>query len=253
MLGFIVLASLFISIISFVGGLILIQKRFQSATWLSYMVSFAAGVMLTAAFLDLLPEASHEMEHLGEHGDIFLPAFLGVLTFFFLERYVLWFHHHDDTHGAKPSAVLILLGDALHNFVDGIAIAAAFLTNPGVGIAATLAIAAHEIPQEIADFSVLLHGGMSKSKALFYNFLSAITALFGAIVGYFFLENLEGTIPVFLAFTAGMFIYIACSDLIPEIHKDFKKSKGWFLSVPFILGVLVLFTMINLLSGIHSH
>ena len=158
MLVNIVAASLFVSVLSFSGGVLLFQKRFLNDRFISYLVSFAAGVMITAAFLDLLPEAIEGFEELGVHENVLLPAFLGVVFFFFLERYVLWFHHHHDLHGANPSSVLILLGDAFHNFIDGIAIAAAFLTNPGVGIAATLAIAAHEIPQEIADLSIIIHG-----------------------------------------------------------------------------------------------
>ena len=207
--------------------------------------------MITASFLDLLPEALEGFEELGIHENVLLPAFLGVVFFFFLERYVLWFHHHHDLHGANPSSVLILLGDALHNFIDGVAIAASFLTNPGVGIATTLAIAAHEIPQEIADLSILIHGGMKKTRALLFNFLSALTAMVGAILGYFFLENIEGLVPYFLSFTGGMFIYIACSDLIPDLHREFRKNKEWFQSVPFILGIVVLYVTISLLSEAH--
>lgn len=240
-----IIASLVISLISLIGGMMLFWKRLWTKRAGTYLVSFAAGVMLTASFVDLLPEA---LEAAGET-NIFEPAFLGVVVFFFLERSVLWFHHHDSLHGTKPAPILILLGDGIHNFIDGVAIAATFLTNPGLGVVTTLAIAAHEIPQEIADFSVLVHGGLSKTKALVFNFFSGITALAGAVGGYYFLENLEGLLPVLLAFTAGMFIYIACSDLIPELHKDFQKQKNWVQSVPFIAGVLLLWFLVRVLEG----
>lgn len=241
----IIIASIVISFVSLIGGVLLFWKGLQTENAGTYLVSFAAGVMLTASFIDLLPEA---LEKAGET-NIFIPAFLGILVFFFLERFVLWFHHHDSAHGTKPAPILILLGDGVHNFIDGVAIAATFLTNPSLGVVTTLAIAAHEIPQEIADFSVLIHGGLSKSKALLFNLISAITALAGAVGGYFFLEKLEGFLPILLAFTAGMFIYIACSDLIPELHRDFQRQKSWIQSIPFIAGVAVLWFLIKLLEG----
>ncbi|MEK7065371.1 MAG: ZIP family metal transporter, partial [Patescibacteria group bacterium] len=221
-LGFIVLASIFVSAIAFVGGLVLSKQRNQSAQLTSSLVSFAAGVMLTAALLDLLPEALEEAGKI-----VTYPVFFGVLLFFFFERFLLWFHHHHEPHGVAPTSLLVLIGDGLHNFIDGVAIASAFLVNPGIGFTTTLAIAAHEIPQEIADFSLLIHGGMKKTTALFLNFASGLTALIGAIAAYLYLEAFESGIPTILGFTAGMFLYIACSDLIPEMHKDFAKQKRW--------------------------
>lgn len=242
----IITATLFVSILAFVGALFLFWGKLATEKTAFYFLSFAAGTMLAVAFLDLLPEAA---ETAPEGLDIFVPAFLGIVVFFFIERFVLWFHHHDDLHGMKPSAILILLGDGLHNFIDGIAIAAAFLANPGLGVVTTLAIAAHEIPQEIADFSVLVHSGMRRGRALFFNFISGLTALVGGILGFYFLENLTGFIPVFLSFTAGMFIYIACSDLIPEIHKSAEKHKNWTQFVPFLLGITVLWLLVRTLEG----
>src|SRR3989344_651193 len=183
-LGSIVVANLLIGMLALVGVFLLLKKEFINKHTITFLVSFAAGVILATSFLDLLPEA---IEGVGEPQQVLPFTLLAIVSFFFLERFVLWFHHHDDTHGANPSSVLILLGDALHNFIDGVAIAASFLTNPGVGIATTLAIAAHEIPQEIADLSILIHGGMKKTRALLFNFLSALTAMVGAILGYFFL------------------------------------------------------------------
>lgn len=241
----IIISSLAISSVSLIGGFSLIHRFTKDPKFLSLFVSFAAGVMLATSFFDLFPEALE----LGGAENIFMPAFLGIVLFFFLERFVLWFHHHDNSHQIKPSAVLITVGDGIHNFIDGVVIAATFLTNPSLGIITTLAIAAHEIPHELADFSVLLHGGMSKTKALLYNFLSALTALLGSVLGYFFLEKISGGLPFFLSFTAGMFIYIACSDLIPDLHQEFKKTKNWSQVLPFILGILLIYLVIGFVEG----
>ncbi len=241
----VVTASFLVSLISLVGGVLLVWRGSQTDRFLTLLVSFAAGVMLAAAFLDLLPEALEA----GEATNVFLPALVGIVSFFFLERFVLWFHHHDELHGTRPTVLLILFGDSLHNFIDGVAIAAAFLTNPSLGIATTFAIAAHEVPQEIADLSVLIYGGMRRGQALLYNFLSALTALIGAIGGFLLLETFQATLPILLAFTGGMFIYIACSDLIPELHKDFERQKSWLHSIPFIIGILVLWGFVRILEG----
>ena len=242
----IIIASVIVSAVALSGAALFIYKRLLSERVTSYLVSFAAGILLATAFFDLLPEAA-----VGgiEINRVFLLTFFGIVSFFFLERFVLWFHHHDELHGTKPSAVLILFGDALHNFIDGVAIAAAYLTNPSLGLSTTLAIAAHEAPTEIADFSILIAGGMKKSRALLFNFLSGLTALLGAVLGFFFLKNLEELLPMALAFTAGMFIYIACADLIPDLHKEFKRQKSWAQSIPFILGIFTTWTMVKLLEG----
>ncbi|MBI4062359.1 ZIP family metal transporter [Candidatus Gottesmanbacteria bacterium] len=234
-LGLIITASLFVSLISFVGALGLIRTKGSSARHGTTLVAFAAGVMLASAVLALLPEA---LEEAGS--SIAFPLFWGIVLFFFLERFLLWIHHHHEPHGVKPTAPLILVGDGMHNFIDGVAIAAAFLTSPLLGATTTLAIAAHEIPQEIADLSLLIYSGMKKRIALALNFVSGLTAMVGAIGGYFYLEHLRENLPLILAFTVGMFLYIACSDLIPEMHKDFAKQKRWQQTLPFIVGVCIM-------------
>lgn len=244
---YIITASLFVSFLAFSGVILLVWQKLLSNKIITSLVGFAAGMLLATAFVDLLPEAAQGGVKIET---IFLLAFFGIVTFFFLERFVLWFHHHDEPHNSKPSTYLILLGDGLHNFIDGVAIAASFLTSPLLGFTTTLAIAAHEAPHEIADFSVLIAGGMKKTKALLYNFLSGLTALLGAILGFYFLENLEELLPLALAFTAGMFIYIACADLIPDLHTDFKKQKNWIQSLPFILGIAAAFIIVKLLVRI---
>ncbi len=240
-----VAASISVSLVALIGALFLYWEKLTTEKTAAYLLSFAAGTMLAVSFLDLLPEA---VESAAEGTNVFMPVLLGIVVFFFLERFVLWFHHHDETHGMKPSAVLILLGDSLRQFVVGIAIAAAFLVSPGLGLATTLAIAAHEVPQEIADFSVLVHGGMKKGRALLLNFISGLTALAGAVLGFYFLEGLEGLLPISLAFTAGMFIYIACSDLIPEIHKSAEKQRSWTQFLPFLLGIATLWILVATLA-----
>jgi zinc and cadmium transporter len=245
LLGWILGSTFIISLVSLLGGFGLINKLTYKKKFLTFFVSFAAGVMLASAFFDLFPEALE----LGDAESIFMPAFLGIVLFFFLERFVLWFHHHDDDHHLKPSTILINVGDGIHNFIDGVVIAATFIANPTLGVVTTLAIAAHEIPHELADFSVMIHGGMSRGRALFYNFLSALTALLGSVLGYFFLEKLEGSLSFFLAFTAGMFIYIACSDLIPDLHKEFKQNKNWNQALPFLIGIAMIYLIITFVEG----
>ncbi len=241
----VILASLLVSCISFAGVVILAFKKKWSSNMQTMLVSFAAGVMLSASILDLMPEA---LEEAGE-ANIFPWIFAGVVSFFLLERFVLWFHHHDDGHGDKPAAILVLVGDAIHNLIDGVAIAATFLVNPALGVTATLAIAAHEIPQEIADFGVLVASGMKKTKALLFNFLSGLTALIGAVIGFYFLDSVQGYIWIALAYSAGMFLYIACSDLIPELHKDFKIQQRWVQTMPFVVGATLLWAMVKILEG----
>lgn len=234
-LQLIILSNFIVSSVSFVG--VLFIKKLSREKLLPYLISFAAGVMLTTAFTDLLPEAQEAAGEL----DIFLPALGGIMTFFFLERFILSLHHHEERPRFKPSVFLVLLGDGFHNFFDGVAIAATFMTNPVLGLTTTLAIVAHELPHEIADFSILVYGGMTRGKALFFNFISALTAVLGGIVGFYFLNFFEKVEPVAIAFTAGVFIYIACSDLIPEVHKDFKKQQRWLQSGAFLIGAIAIY------------
>ncbi|OGK32116.1 hypothetical protein A3B40_04380 [Candidatus Roizmanbacteria bacterium RIFCSPLOWO2_01_FULL_37_16] len=242
-LSSIIVASLAVSLISLLGAVLPVWEKLTVKKLSTYLVAFAAGVMLTTAFIDLLPEA---LEH-NTFENIYIYGLLGIIVFFLIERFFIWFHHHDKMH-VEPTAYLVLLGDGLHNFFDGLAIAAAFLGNPGLGFVTTLAISAHEIPHEIADFSILIHAGMKKVMALFYNFISALTALLGAIVGYYYLNKFEKMIPALLMFSSGIFIYIACSDLIPDLHEDFKRQRKWSTTFTFIAGVVLTYFLITLLE-----
>ncbi|MCR4263102.1 MAG: ZIP family metal transporter [Candidatus Roizmanbacteria bacterium] len=232
-----VAANILISLLSFVGAATLLRKKLGSNQSVAIMVSFAAGVMLGAAFFDILPEAFEDLNI----SEVLMWTLIGIVVSFLLERFLLWYHHHHvDRHQIEPSAYLVLFGDTIHNFVDGVAISASFLVSPAIGLTTTIAIAAHELPQELADFSILLHAGMKKKKALLYNFITALTAVFGAVISYLFLSSFEILIPLALSFTAGMFIYIALADLIPDLH----HSQGSYLniaqSLPFILGILLM-------------
>ena len=198
------------------------------------MVSYAVGAMLGAAFLELLPEAFSKA---GNIEALFATTLAGLLGFFLLEKAALWRHHqHGEANGhgqhagghRKPVATLVIVGDGFHNFVDGVLIASAFVTSPVLGITATVALVAHEVPQEVGDFMVLLDCGLSRNKALMLNLASSAMALVGGIVGYFALEHTEQVTPYVLALAAASFIYIAVADLIPGLHRAMdSRSTAW--------------------------
>lgn len=218
----IVAAVLVVSAASLVGVPFFLGRK-PSERHFFLLVSFAAGTLLGAAFLDLLPEAMAA----GGVQPALVAALAGLLVFFILEKVVLWHHHHGHGHaGEKPIGYLSLAGDALHNFFDGTAIAAAFLVSPPLGVATTIAVLLHEIPQELGDFSLLIYSGFSTRQAILFNLLSAFTALVGALVFYFAAGFLQGFEALGLAFTAGMFIYIATADLVPELHKERDSARS---------------------------
>ncbi len=234
---------LIVSLISFVGVVTLSVRADKLKKFLIYMVSFSAGALFGDAFLHLLPE-------LIEDGAFTISTslfiLLGIMIFFVLEKIVHWQHCHmpiTEKH-VHPFAITNVVGDAVHNFIDGLIIGASYLVSIPAGIATTLAVALHEIPQEIGDFGILLHGGFSKGKALFINFISALAAIVGAVValvGAAYLEHIEFfLIPVAI----GGFIYIAGSDLIPELHKEFGVKKALWELTAFAIGVLVMFALL---------
>lgn len=222
---------------------------------LPHGVSFATGALLAVAFWGLIPHAIEEVgvaEVQGLSGSIML----GLLVFFILEKLLIWRHCHsgscevhgdtDDhshAHGAHKSAgTMIIIGDSIHNFVDGVLIAAAFLTDVQLGIVTSLAVAAHEIPQEVGDFAILLHSGYSKTKALFYNILASLTTVVGGVLAYYSLGDLHDSLPYFLALAASSFIYIAVADLIPTLHKktDIKTSLQQIALIFAGVGLIIL-------------
>jgi zinc and cadmium transporter len=234
---------LVVSLISFIGVLFLAVKRSILQKILLFLVSFAAGGMLGGAFIHLLPEA---IDQLGIGFNFSLSVLGGILAFFILEKFIAWRHCHIPTSRQHPHplAVMNLVGDAFHNFIDGVIIAASFMTNFSLGMVTTLAVIFHEIPQEIGDFGVLVYGGFSKGKALLFNFISALTAVLGAVLTLIFASRLVGIIPLIIPFTAGGFLYIAGSDLIPELHKETNllKSGVQFLGLLLGIGLMIALT-----------
>lgn len=192
------------------------------AHWMGSLVSYAIGALLGAVFLNILPEA---IEAGSSAAAVSGTVLAGILLFFTLEKLLLWRHcHHDNCEVHEPGAhgrsgTMIMVGDTFHNFVDGVIIAAAFLTDINLGIVTALAIIAHEIPQEVGDFLILLHSGYSKAQALYVNLLSSLAMLAGGVLSYFTLQSVQSVVPTLLALAASSMIYVAVADLIPGLHK----------------------------------
>jgi zinc and cadmium transporter len=196
------------------------------AAWVPWLVSYAIGALLGASFLEVLPHAIIASGDASLTGSVVLG---GILGFFVLEKLVLWRHCHVEAceahevvavgHDHGRSGLMILIGDTFHNFVDGVLIAAAFMEDLRLGVVTALAIVAHEIPQEVGDFVILLHSGYSRAKALRYNLLSSVATLFGGLLAYFALSTAQGVVPVMLALASASMIYVAIADLIPGLHK----------------------------------
>lgn len=239
----ILLATLLVSLVSLIGVILLSVKEKRTLRALTFiLIGFATGTLFGSAFLDLIPEALEKLETLAALSVVLV----GIVVFFAIEKFIYWHHHHHSEHQEKekPLAYLSLIGDGFHNLFDGAAIAASFMVNPDVGIITTLAIIAHEIPQEIGDFSLLLYSGFTKAKALLFNFLSALAAVFGAVAFYYFSSFFENSQALGLAFTSGMFIYIAAADLMPELHgeRNMKKSIAQLLAM--LLGIAFIWTVV---------
>ncbi len=239
---YILISTFLISLIAFVGAVILFLKEEFLDKILLILVSFAAGALIGGAFLHLLPETIEEkgMEE-GFLLKIFLFLIFGFCAFFILENSIKWHHHHAKKHPEiKPFSYLILISDSIHNFIDGLIIAGSFLVSLSLGMVTTLAVVLHEIPQEIGDFGILIYSGFKKGKALLLNFLSAITVIFGGIFGFLLSEKMGGSMIFLLPFAAGSFIYIACSDLIPEIKHKVSPQKSLFHFLVFLSGILIM-------------
>jgi zinc and cadmium transporter len=196
------------------------------------LLAYATGTLLGAAFLGMLPKAMSQAPVFA----VSATVLAGLIAFFLLEKLVLWRHCHDkacEVH-SNQGGKLILVGDTFHNFVDGVVIAAAFLTSPVLGVATALAVIAHEIPQELGDFAILLHSGLSKSRAFSYNLLSSLATLPGTLIGWFWLAEVRQAIPYVLAVSAASFIYIAVADLVPGLHQQ-TGAKAAFKQVTLML------------------
>ncbi|MBI5182311.1 MAG: ZIP family metal transporter [Nitrospirae bacterium] len=230
---------LIISIISFIGilGISVDRKRLKNI--LIFLVSFAIGGLFGDAFIHLLPEA---FEKLGTNLMTSLYVLLGILIFFVLEKFIRWRHCHIPTSEEHPHPLVTmnLIGDTVHNFIDGLLIGASYTVSIPIGITTALAVVLHEIPQEIGDFGVLLHGGLSIRKAMTYNFLSALSAVLGAVISLIIGSHIEGYTLALLPVTAGGFLYIAGSDLIPELHHEVRASRSFWQLISIIMGIGVM-------------
>lgn len=227
-LSLILLSTFAISLGSLIGVFTLSLKPKKLEKILLYLVSLSAGAMMGAAFLHLLPESPDYL--------LTLFSFIG---FFVIEKFLYWRHCHHQNCPEHIFGYMNLIGDSLHNFLDGLIIAATFTNNNSLGLVAVLAIALHEIPQEIGDFGVLLYSGWSRRQALLANFLVALTAVAGGLIGYW-LSDIQQFSTSLMPIATGGFIYIAASDLLPEIRKETNLKKSLLLLVIFLIGVLMM-------------
>lgn len=238
------LSVLAVSLISFVGVLTLSLHSRLGKSILHFIVSFAVGALLGDVFIHLLPELAEDSKLTPAISLVILAA---IIVFFLAEKFIHWHHHHDESEESKqvhhPVILLNLVGDGLHNVIDGLIIGGAYLIDLKLGLATTIAVVLHEIPQEIGDFGILLYAGLSRGKALFYNFLSALTAMIGVVIALT-LKNTENIATFLVAIGIGSFIYISVADLIPEIHK--AREKIWQPLLAILLGIAIMFLLLFL-------
>jgi len=235
-----------VSLLSLLGAVTLFFNKPFLKKVLIFMVSISAGAMFGDVFIHLLPEIAAKSNFNLSVSAAFL---VGIFISFIIERLILWnnCHDHECTEKDKRAfTYMILYGDSVHNFIDGIVIATSYLISPAVGLASTLAVTLHEIPHEIGDFAVLIHGGFTHRKALIANFISALTALLGALFAFFLAQYTRQFEVYLLAFAAANFIYIAGTDLIPELHKELDRKRAVIQIIFFILGVLLMLPLLLL-------
>jgi len=245
------LSVLIVSVISLVGVFTLALSDKILRALISYLVSLAAGALLGDAFVHLIPEAFEK----GDSTLIAATILAGIFLFFILEKILHWHHSHgqveecvetleNHNHCHKPLGTIVIVADSVHNFIDGVIIAASYLVSLPVGLATTIAVVIHEIPQEIGDFGLLIHSGWSKKRALLFNFLSALAAAVGVLAVFVLGVGMEKFVPVALAFAAGGFIYIAAVDIVPELHKTTGFRKSLFQSLFMLFGFGLMFVLL---------
>jgi len=235
MVLFWILASTFIvSLISLIGIIALTIKDNLLHKIIFCLIGFSAGALIGSAFLHILPEALQKTNST----IVFYHLILGISLFFLMERYLHWRHCHDKDCHVHAFTYLNLFGEAFHNFIDGVAIAASFIISIKLGVVTTLAIVFHEIPKEMGNFGVLIYGGFSRQKALFYNYICGLTAIVGALAGYFVFDFAHGLLNFIMPVTAGGFLYIAMSDLIPQVHKESDQKRATLAFIAFLLGII---------------
>ena len=233
---YILLATFIISLLSLIGILALAVKEKFLNKILLLLVALSAGALIGGAFLHLIPEAIE----MSESSSVFLLILSGFVIFFIIEKFLHWQHCHEGKCKIHSFAYMNLVGDFFHNFLDGLIIAGSFILSPSLGISSTIAIAIHEVPQEIGDFGVLIYGGFTKKRAIFFNFLIALTAVLGGIVGYILSSSSTIFLSIIPPIAAGGFIYIAASDLIPEL-KD--KPNSLLHLLVFLLGIAIMYSL----------
>jgi zinc and cadmium transporter len=236
----VILFSLIGGLFSLIGGVLLLSRKSTAQKLAKYATPFAAGALLAAVFLDLLPEGIAQ----STSTTVLTAALIGLLVFFYFERFLRWFHHHHEHEGVdaanESSKSLIILGDTLHNALDGVVIASAFLVSVPVGIVTTIAVAAHEIPQEIGDFGLLLSKGMSRKNVLLANIASALATTVFAIITYALGSADKLPVGALLGLSAGFLLYIATSDIIPSIHETVSNDKIFDIRpILLLIGVIV--------------
>ncbi len=244
MLLSILIATGIVSAIS-AGAVLFLTRVYQKRVSMQRLVAIASGVLLATVFLELFPEVVENPFF--SPLPFFSTVLASVLGFYGIEQVIHW-HHCRGVHCPKKTHVVVnnLVGDGVHNFVDGILIGSAFLVSPAVGIATTIAVAAHEIPQELSDASILLYAGLSRTRVLVLNILFSLTAIGGAVAAYFFLQSIASLVPYFIAIAAGNFLYLALADLIPALHTERKRSEIvshtlWLGAGVAVIGILSVF------------
>ncbi|MFH1958872.1 MAG: ZIP family metal transporter [Patescibacteria group bacterium] len=237
-----IVSTVFISLLSLVGVFTLSLKPEFLNKFIMSLVSLSAGTMMGAVFLHLLPESHHYLDET----QIYHVILLSFLFFFLVEKLLHWQHCHKHNCEIHSFGYMNLIGDGLHNFIDGMVIAGAYTTDIRMGLITTLAVIAHELPQEIGDFGVLLHAGFSKRKALLFNLFSAVTAIIGALVGLVLLEKSSQLQNYLLPIAAGGFLYIAASDLLPEMRKEPVGKKLLSSIFMFVLGIFLMLAFTRL-------
>ena len=244
-LTYIILTTFAIALIAFIGVFTLAMKEQLLNKILIILVSLSAGALMGGAFLHLLPES---IEKSG-NADILIFVLVGFVLFFIIEKVLHWRHCHKGKCDVHTFHYMNLIGDSVHNFIDGLIISASFIISIPLGFTTTIAIAAHEIPQEIGDFGVLIYGGFEKKKAIVLNFIVALTVVAGGVVGYFISKSIEQVAVYLLPFAAGGFIYIAATDLVPEIKKELDIKKSMATIFVFICGILIMWLVKFVFEG----
>lgn len=243
--------SLVGGLFSLIGGFLVLWKSHLAHRIITTLISFGAGAFLGAVFIDILPEA---LEQISQPHPVLIATLAGFIAFFILERFLMRYvkhFHSKDKHSDHTESlpVLIILGDSLHNFLDGIVIALTYTANPILGLPTALAISAHEIPQEIGDFSILLKLKWDKTKIIAVNILQSLLTIPGVLLGFYMGKLVEPHLPLFLGATAGIFLYISASDLIPELHHQSGHRHFFRIVIPLLSSIILIFLLTQLAHG----